>query len=165
MRGISVYMNGIWSNFLEEITEVQCKHPTQTLFLQPTGNRVIKRLKDTSPSPEDPVIMYASITEDLSNVHYTAEIVGWDDKYKLRGKELERVERLICNFQKAEQYGVFEGAVNLIHVRNMRRFAEPFPVTKLVKISDENPLSGNRTRPGGFSYVKPLSDTPPYADC
>ncbi|MCY3545076.1 MAG: hypothetical protein OXH22_13715 [Chloroflexi bacterium] len=108
--------------------------------------------------------MYASPTNDRAHVHYAAEVVGWDDKYKLRGKERERVERLISRFQKAEQYGVFEGALNLIHVRNMRRLKQPFPISNLVKISNNEPLK-QPPKAGGFSYVRPLEDMPPFSEC
>lgn len=163
MRETAIYLNGVWPNFLEEITQVQRKRPTQTLFLQPTGDRPITYLRRGVASIEDPVILYASPTNDRAHVHYAAEIVDWSDKYKLSGKHRERVERIIDTFQKEEKYGVFEGSLNLIHVRNMRRFKQPFPISNLVKISNNEPLK-QPPRAGGFSYVRPLADAPPFAD-
>ena len=157
-------MNGVFDRILDEITEIHCNRPSQGLFIQPTGDRVIKYLQNSSPSRDDPVTVYCSTTEDLQNVHYTAEIVDWDNKYELEEKKRDRAERLIRRFQKKEGAGLFE-ALNLIEVQNMRRFAEPFPVDNLIKINDGEPLSDSRTQAGGFAYVYPLEDTPPYAEC
>ena len=163
MTDKALYLNGVYDRILNEITEIHKQKPTQGLFIQPTGNSIIKLLQEAAPSPANPVILYSSTTEDLRNVRYTAEIVGWDDKRELDGKRRERAERIIEEFQKQEGAGLFDAA-NLIEVRQMRRFAEPLPVEKLVKTSDGKPLSANRTRSGGFSYVHPLADTPPFAD-
>ena len=164
MRDRAIFLNGVYDRILDEITEIHCKGPTQGLFIQPTGDGVIRYLQTSLPSRDDPVTLYCSTTEDLQNVHYTAQIVDWDNKYELEGKKRERAKRLIKQFQKKEGAGLFE-ALNLIEVQHMRRFAEPFPVDKLIKINNGEPLSDSRTRSGGFAYVYPLEDTPSLAEC
>ena len=50
-------------------------------------------------------------------------------------------------------------SLNLLHVRRMFKFTEPFSVSRLIKISDGKPLATNRTRGGGHSYVRIARDT------
>ncbi len=46
----------------------------------------------------------------------------------------------------------------MLSIRNLQRLEKPFSVTDLIKISDGQPLSTNRERAGGWSYVKLVSD-------
>jgi hypothetical protein len=45
-------------------------------------------------------------------------------------------------------------SVNLLHIRRLRPLAGPFSVGMLVKIADNEPVSEERTRAGGWAYVK-----------
>jgi hypothetical protein len=161
MKREALFLNGVFQSVLDEILAVQSVLPEQILFLQPYKSHAIARLRDDPPSPADPMRLLISLTNDLPNVSYTAEIVGWDDKRRLPGTPRHRVlNRLICTLQPNEG-GLYDlsqakdgESVNLLHVWRLRRLANPFSVGQLVKIADSEPLSEDRTRSGGWSYVK-----------
>jgi len=154
MRKKALFMNGNYESNLQGIADVHAEHPEQILFIQPHGSRYIADLRDNPPTEADPVTMYISISTDMNQVHFTAKVVGWDDKTKLSPQKRERIDEVIKTKQAPEP-GVFEGGVNLLHIRRLVRVKPSFDVAKLVKTSNDEPLK-HKTRSGGFSYVYPL---------
>ena len=78
----------------------------------------------------------------------------------MSNERCELIESII-NLLQSEEGGLYNlvddpeaSSVNLLHVRRMFKFNEPFSVSRLVKISDGEPLAMNRTRGGGHSYVR-----------
>jgi hypothetical protein len=130
------------------------------MFLQPYRAEAIARLRDDPPSVDDPMRLLVSLTSDLPTVHYTAEIVGWDDKRHLDEQKRRVLNRLIWTLQPNEG-GLYDAArgeggesVNLLHVRRVRRLRTPFSVSRLVNAGDGQPVSDRRTTAGGWVYVK-----------
>ena len=154
MGKTALYMNGNHEENLQRIADVQAADPEQILFIQPHSNSRIAYLRDNPPTEDDPVTMYSSISTDMNMVHFTGEVVGWDDKTKLSPQNHERIDEVIKTKQAPEP-GLFEGGVNLIHVRRLVRVEPPFSVAQLVKISDKKPLSTKKWT-AGFSYVRRL---------
>lgn len=101
---------------------------------------------------------FVSITEDLGHVHYSAEIVGWNDKTLLTANERQVIERVLKALQPGEdrlydKSSSFDGrSLNLIHVRRATRINNPFPVGRLLKVYGGDPLL-LRTQAGGWAYV------------
>ena len=161
MSDWALYMHGIYRKPLEDILKEQSRNPELTLYLQPYGGGAIARLRDNIPSPEAPVTLYASTTDDLRNVSYTADIVGWEDKTTMSQARREELSKIIKEFQPTEGtgddriYNASENSpsMNLLHVRGMVKLDEPFSLEELIKISDGKPLVG-RGQAGGFSYVR-----------
>ena len=159
MADYDLFINGIYRNVLEEILETQAGNPDHTLFLQPYSASPVTRLKNKPPSPEDPVTLYASTTDDLTTVSYTAEIIDWEDKTDLSPARRAEVEGILASRQPGEGslYGEPETGIkslNLLSIRRLTKFDSSFSVAELVKLSDGKPLSTNRSRAGGWSYVR-----------
>ena len=160
MRDEALFLNGVWASVLEDILEIQRHLPEQILYLQPYKSDRIVHLAENPPSVDDPVRLFASVTDDRANVHYTGEIVGWDDKRTLKGPKLTLLNRIIYAFQWTED-GVYEYAyedsprscVNLLYVRRMQKLSMPFSVDQLTNSNTGKPLSTNRTTSGGWVYV------------
>lgn len=159
MRDVALFLNGVFDDVLQDILKVQAHLPEQILYLQPySGSRIVDLAKDP-PSIEDPVRLFASITDDLPRVHYAGEIVGWDDKRELDEAKLEALRRVISPLQPTEDgvYGRTESGdwdcVNLLYVRRLRRLSKPFSVAELTNARSGGPLSTNRSQAGGWVYV------------
>ena len=155
-----LYMNGVYRSVLEEILAVHKHLPDQILYMQPHGSGQITKLRDDPPTIVKPTKMWISTGDDLQHVSYAVEIVGWEDKTEMSDERHQLIESII-NLLQPEEGGLYdmvdepgESSVNLLHVRRMFEFKEPFSVSRLVKISDGKPLSTNRTRGGGYSYVR-----------
>lgn len=152
-----IFINGVYAGVLNDICKVHSLVADQILYLQPFSGQRIVELSDNPPSPESPVRLFLSLTDDLPTVRYTCEIVGWNDKRELMGRKREIMETVIRSFQPTEDgiYPVQNGVecVNLISVWRMRELSKPFLVAELQKLSDGQPLSTNRQRAGGWSYV------------
>ena len=159
MRNEALFFNGVYEVVLEDILAIQAHLPEQILYLQPYSGMRIVHLAEDPPSTDDPVRLLMSTTEDLANVHYTCEIVGWDDKRQLEGPRAKLLNRIIYVFQWTEEgvykYGRDEShpCVNLLHVRRMRKFSHPFSVDQLTKAKTTEALSTARTTSGGWTYV------------
>jgi len=160
MREETLFLNGVYENVLHEILLIQKELPEQILFLQPYSSNTITRLRDDPPSVESPMRLLMSLTNDLATVHYTAEIVGWDDKRNLSKEKRKVLNRLIYTLQPNEG-GLYDASraedresLNLLHVRRLRRLSKPFNVSQLVKTADSEPMSDKRTTAGGWAYVK-----------
>ena len=152
----ALYMNGNYEDNLQRIADVQAERPEQILFIQPHGNGPIADLRKNPPTMDDPVTMYSSISTDMGMVHFTGEVVGWDDKTKLSPQRHDEIDNVIRTWQVPEP-GLFEVGINLLHIRRLVRVKPAFDIAKLVKTSNNEPLKP-RKQPGGFSYVKPLRD-------
>lgn len=159
MREIALFINGMYETVANEILQAQAEEPDLGLFLQPYSGGRMAMLSNDPPTIEDPMRLFLSITTDLQHIYYTAEIIGWDDKRKLDPAEKGAIEQVINKYQPNEgglyERGSKDGplALNLLTVRRMQAFKNPFTVDNLTKDSDRLPLSMNRQRSGGFSYV------------
>lgn len=155
----ALFLNGVYSAILDDIWNVQRTDPERTLFIQPYSPSPIKALEDAPPTPDDPVWLYLSTTDDLATVSYNAEIVGWEDKTLMSRERIAEVRAIIQEYQPSEN-GLYlrldDGRVpvNLLHVRFLMKLQEPFSVTELIKERDRKPLSPNRRTSGGWSYVQ-----------
>ena len=159
MRNYALFINGIYRKVLDQIIVAQSRDPGLQLYLQPYAAGAVARLRDEPPSRSDPVIMYASITDDLRQVHYTAEVVRWEDKSQIGPHRRKLVERRLRQYQPTEQ-GLYDASgdgdgpsLNLLTVLKVSRLDSPFSVDRLVKDGDGEPLSMHRSRAGGWSYV------------
>src|SRR5579872_4872792 len=160
MRREALFLNGVYEDVLKEILQVQAVLPEQIMFLERHRSEAIVRLRDEPPTIDDPVRLLMSLTRDLSTVHYTAEIVGWDDKRNLSDEKRRVLNRLIYTLQPNEG-GLYDASraesgesVNLLHVRRVRPLSKPFAVSQLRKTGDNEPVSDKRTTAGGWAYVK-----------
>ena len=164
MQDEAIFLNGVYRTVLEDILKIQEELPEHIMFLQPYAKSPIVRLRDHRPSIDDPVQLYLSTTDDLPNVAYTAEIVGWDDKTDMSDDKRRVISRLIFTLQPTED-GLYDASgdgsgisTNLLHVRRMVRLENGFSVVKLIKTSDQTPVSPNRSTAGGWSYVHRLEE-------
>ena len=156
----ALFINGVFENVLEEILQIQNELPEHIMYLQPYSSDPIVHLRDDPPTDEAAVLLYLSITTDLSMVHYTAEIVGWDDKREIPHAKRKVLNRVIATLQPNES-GLYDASrvegkpsVNLLHIRRLRRVDPPVSVSRLIKTVDGKPVSPGRTTAGGWAYVK-----------
>jgi 5-methylcytosine-specific restriction protein A len=158
----ALFINGIYESVLEEILAAQEEGAPAT-FLQPYAKKVIRMLKDRSPTPDSPVPVFVATTDNLAMISYSCEIVGWEDKRLLSDKRKIQVNRYLSRYQPGEsdlfneQEGVGLGSVNLLTVRNLRALDTLFPRSILIKSSDDQPLK-ERSRSGGWSEVYDVGD-------
>ena len=160
IRDFALYINGIYRSVLDEALAVQEEVPEQVVYLQPHKSHRIKELAEHPPTPDNPVQLLASTTDELNSVQYAGEIIGWRDKREVSGRKREYLDKLIKAMQPWET-GLYAEAngiecVNLLSVRNLRRLSEPFPVSELVNARRDGEL-GERTQAGGWVYVRPDS--------
>ena len=159
MREEAVFLNGVYEEVLDDILKVQLYLPEQILYLQPYSSSRIVHLAENPPTVDDPVRLFTSITDDLAMVHYTGEIVGWEDKRELSEGRLHTLNRVIYLLQPTEggvyQKGTASGpdCVNLLYVRRLQRLASPFSVEQLTNANTGKPLSADRTTSGGWVYT------------
>jgi len=157
MRDEALFINGIWEDVLQDILAIQTHLPEQILYLQPYSGSRIVHLAENPPTINDPVRLFASVTDDLARVHYVGEIVGWDDKRKLADQKRRLLNRIVYSFQWTEDGVYMETGgvecVNLLYVRRLRRLSKPFSVAELTLTSTGHPHSTARSTAGGWSYV------------
>jgi hypothetical protein len=158
MRAEALFINGVFRGVLEEILRIQEHSPDRIMYLQPYAGSAIAHLRDDPPSADDPMFLILSVTDDLARIHYTAEIVGWEDKTQLSAARRSSLNRVIAAAQPGEKelYNAARAggqSVNLLHVRRTRRVGHPFSVTRLVKTNDGRPIAGPRVTSGGWAYV------------
>jgi hypothetical protein len=160
MKSESLFINGVFESVLEEILKVQRYLPEHIMFLQPYRTDPITHLRDDPPTVEDPMRLFLSVTDNLPIVSYSAEIVDWEDKTKLTESKRNAINRLLWTLQPNEG-GLYnesrvEGkeSLNLLYVRRLTKLNNPFSVSELIKTSNGQPLSTERTMSGGFSYVQ-----------
>jgi hypothetical protein len=158
MKDEGIFINGVFETVVDEILAVQAHLPEQVLYLQPYKGQRIVRLAENSPSVENPVQLFLSLTDDLPRVHYTCEIVGWDDKRQLVGQKRNIIEKVINTFQPNEGGVYMQRAddtecVNLLHVWRMKQLSKPFSVAEFLNVKDGLPISTNRSTSGGWVYL------------
>ena len=131
MRDQALFINGIFRVVLDDIVKVQSEDPEQILFLQPFTGTPIVMLRNNPPEIEDPVRLYASTSDDLAHVFYTAEVVLWEDKTTMSQTRRDEVENIIRRLQPTEG-GVYnasrtpgEPSRNLLSVRRMLKLPTP----------------------------------------
>lgn len=158
LHGLFLY--GIFLSVLEEIMCTQSTDPNRTLYLQPYSGDNILMLKNNPPKIQDPIRVYFSTSEFPSFVSFTADIVGWEDKTKLTASRRGMIERDLNEYQPGEgglyNYSKSPGrpSLNLIHICRLVKLPDPFSILNLIKISDGEPYSPNKTSPGGWSEVR-----------
>jgi len=155
------YINGIFDSCLKEIIAAQNNNQNLTCYLQPYSSRTIANLKNDQPSLESPITIYFSVSDDLSTVRYTGNIVGWDDKQKLSPARRSFLDDHMNEFQPQEN-GIYlerRGKLcrNLISVRNLSKLEVPIPVSNFIKIKNGTPLKP-RSQSGNWSYVNELPE-------
>ena len=159
----ALFINGIFKGVLEEIIQAQHEHQGGEFFLQPYKGEVIRFLKKYQPTVDDPIRLYISTTENLSQICYTAEIVRWEDKRELLERRREEVAEILKRDQpgEADYFMEFDRsankAVNLVTIRLLRQLDSMHPTSLLCKASDDLPLK-KRTRAGGWSEVYDIGD-------
>lgn len=159
----ALFINGIYEAVLNEVVEAQDARGGGDSYLQPYKGQVISMLRKLRPSPSDPIRLYLSTTDNLSQICYTGLIVGWEDKRELSPPRRDVVREQLEEFQPGEVNlftaveEVGEKAVNLVTIRNLQRL-DTFHTTALLrKVSDDLPLK-KRTRSKGWSEVCDLGD-------
>jgi len=161
----ALFLNGVFSEVLEEIIKAQNKEIGLACTLQPYSGRVIKFLEGNNFRENPSIPFYLSTTTDLKHVVYVAEIVGWENKRELlnNSEKLKKLNKQIGKNQPIQKEVYFysdeektKACVNLIEVVNLRKLDIPFHVGNLVKISDGTPYKP-RTQPGGWSPVYEVS--------
>lgn len=159
MKTEALFINGVYRSVLEEILQVQGELPDHIMYLQPYSGGAITHLRDDPPSPEDPMLLVLSVTDDLATIHYAAELVGWDDKTRISASKRNVLNRVIGALQPGEKE-LYDASladdgrsVNLLYIRRLRRLSTPFSVTRLIKTIDSTPVSDRRTTAGGWTYI------------
>lgn len=153
----ALYLNGVFESVLEEIMKAQEEHLGKTFYLQPHSDAAIAQLEKNPPGPDAPLPVYISISEKsrIDKICYSAEIIGWEDKRGLPPARKDLLDQHIKEFQPKEReiYPTAKGktCVNLISIRNLRRWSGSLSTSKLIKQSDGKPLQ--RKPWSGFSYV------------
>lgn len=159
----ALFINGIYNGVLTEILAAQDGRRCGISYLQPYKGQLIGMLRKRRPSPDQPIRLYVSTTDNLSRICYTGLIVGWEDKRELSQRRRNNVQQHLNEFQP-EEVSLFEAvddvgrkAVNLITIRDLKHL-DTFHTTALLrKVSDNLPLK-KRTRSGGWSEVYDLGD-------
>lgn len=152
-RGL--YINGVYRGVFEEILKFQQQYPGKTFYLQPYSKKKIDRLIKFPPGDIHPWILFASVTDDLDNIYYTAEIQKWENKHLLSPERKRYLTSEIERFQKGELNHFNESEnTNLISITNVAQLKEPMHVSRLIKTNDGKLLKP-RTRSGLWSYVYP----------
>jgi len=160
----ALFMNGVHRGVLDTIIKAHEDNPNVGNFLlQPYKGKIIRMLQDRAPSPEASIRLYMSTTENLSNICYTAEIIGWEDKREISDRRRREIGSHLQTYQPGE-VSLFAGtakaggdAVNLISIRDLRRLDSLYSTSLLKKRSDDQPLK-SRTRSGGWSEVYDIGD-------
>ena len=152
MAATAIFYRGMYKHQLEQMLITQEQDKSIRLFMQPYSEFPIKELKDDPPSPRNPVHLYLSTNEDFARVSWRAEIIEWKDKQKLSEKEQQQIDREVRHYDSG-LYGIDEGMVNLLHLRNLVNLDAGFSVTELTKTKDGGSVSENAFR-SGWVYVR-----------
>ena len=152
MAATAIFYRGMYKHQLELMLNTQEQGKSIRLFMQPYSGFPIKELKDDPPSPMNPVILYLSTNEDFARVSWRAEIIGWKDKQKLSEEEQEQIDGEARHYDSG-LYGIDEGMVNLLQLRNLVNLDAGFSVTELTKTKDGGRVSENAFR-SGWVYVR-----------
>lgn len=162
----ALFLNGVYSNVLEEIIKAQKNNRELVCYLQPYRGQSINLLRKEKPSVFNPILLYISPTSMLNIVEYTGQIVGWEDKRIIKTNK-ERIAFLnshIKKYQPNEKEIYFYSdkekskiCVNLLSVKNLKKLSNPFSVRNLIKQSDSKPFKP-RYQAGYWSRVTPVPE-------
>ncbi len=152
MAATAIFYRGMFKHQLELMPSAQEQEKSIRLFMQPHSRLPIKELRDDPPSPMNPVILYLSTNEDFARVSWRAEIIDWRDKQKLSEEERQQVDREV-RYYDSGLFGIEEGMVNLLQIRNLVNFDSGFSVTELTKIENGRAVSENAFW-SGWIYVR-----------
>ncbi len=152
MASTAIFYRGMYMDQLKRMRHIQERDKSIRLFLQPYSRSAIAELRDDPPTSISPVTLYLSTNEEFAMVSWRAEIIDWRDKRKLSEEERQQIDKEIRHYD-SDLYGIEEGMVNLIQLRNLVELAPGFSVTELTKIKDGGPVSENAFR-SGWVYVK-----------
>ena len=152
-------INGVFETVLIDIIKSQKKYPGEIFYLQPYSSKVIRLLKDTNFEDIESIPLYISVTTQLNQISYVADIINWDDKRHLSNERISVLDKKIKKYQPNET-GLELGSddkpvVNLISIKNLRKFKNHISKDHLIKIRDGKPVKG-RTQAGGWTVVKEL---------
>lgn len=162
MTDEALFLNGVYGGVLEGIIDAQKRAGADEVFyLQPFKSMAIAKFRKDPPTASSPTALYLSTTDSLSTVSYRAKVVGWKDKRRLHKSERDRIDAEIRRW-RYDKSGLYDfdpketekRMVNLLCIQELVKLDSPFSVSCLIKTSDGKPLSANRTRSGGWSYVK-----------
>ena len=159
----ALFINGVYDSVLQDIIASQRVENGSINYLQPYKGVIIQMLKQHPPTPDDPIILYLSTTNNLKNIRYVAQIIGWDDKRTLPESKRKQVLAHLKNNQSGE-VNLFTAveeagrrAVNLLTLRNVQECTTLLSTSILKKKSDGLALKP-RTRAGGWSEVFDVGD-------
>ena len=132
----ALYINGIYDSCLREIIVAQKNNPDLICYLQPYSSSTIVKLENDQPSLKSPITIYFSVSDDLSTVRYTGNIIGWEDKQKLSSARRSFLDKHMNEFQP-EENGIYlehSGKLcrNLISVRNVSKLEFPISVSNFI---------------------------------
>ena len=159
MRLGALFLNGVYEHVLADIANVQRVVPEQILYLQPYSAARMAKLYTWEPSPDNPIPVYMSTTDNLAMVSYEGEIVGVWDKRELPRDVEEAIARTITTFQATEP-GVYHEVHgikcrNLLSVWKLRKLFDPFHATEFRLFNTGEPPAGPRKMAGHWWYVHP----------
>ncbi len=158
----ALFLNGVYRDVLDEIFSGQKTTPAPVYYLQPYSSDKIKLLSESELSKDNPISVYISTTDSLGMISYSAEVIGWEDKRKIKSARFQVLKQHIQKWQPEEE-DIYMTApngrkcTNLISIVNLHQFTNPISVGNLIKVSDNNPLKA-RTQSGRWSYVFKLPD-------
>src|SRR3546814_13823557 len=121
---------------LTDTVDAQSQTPGLTCYLKPFMPSLIKRLKVSPPTPNQPWKLFMSLTQSLGLVSFEADIVEWRDKADLGAEEVAALDAHISTHQPREK-GVHleaeggEYGRTLIGVVSLRRIDQPLVVAGL----------------------------------
>jgi hypothetical protein len=151
----------MYKDVLDEILSVQKNNPNLICYLQPYKNEKIRLLCQKHPAKNKPIRLYLSTTDNLKEISYIANIVGWENKKYITQKRLACLKKHMINYQKEEKeiYLEIKGkpCVNLISILNLEKLTNPFPVSNLIKVKD-GLRHKTRTQAGGWTPVYELPE-------
>ncbi|MCY4417785.1 MAG: hypothetical protein OXE87_15985 [Chloroflexi bacterium] len=163
MREIALYVNGIFDSVFQDILAAQTLRPHRHYYLQPYARYPIAYLRDNPPTHDDSVRLYASTSEDLQKVHYTADLIRWEDKRTIPEEKRARIFAELREFQP-DEWGIVDPhdvagdtGINLLYVTRVQQIARPFDVGELKLKSKNRPLLPREVA-GGIAYVFPKTD-------
>ena len=113
----AVFINGIYERVLNEIIKSQQDSSGYEHHLQPYNPKRISRLRDSRPTHERPVRLYASTTGDLETVSFVATIIDWKDKTELSEPERREIDSQIKERQPNEG-GLYERGARITYQRD-----------------------------------------------
>src|SRR3546814_1317327 len=87
-EGEALFINGVFEGVLKDIVEAQAQTPGLTCYLQPYKPALIKRLKESPPTPKHPWQLFMSLTQSVGLVSLEADIVECSEKADLGAEEV-----------------------------------------------------------------------------